>query len=54
MAEEASDRRTVRARLEGHVQGVGFRTGRSARPPTSALTAGTQSARWRRRSRLFG
>jgi acylphosphatase len=25
MAEEASDRRTVRVRLEGHVQGVGFR-----------------------------
>ena len=25
MPEEASDRRTVRVRLEGHVQGVGFR-----------------------------
>jgi acylphosphatase len=25
MPDEASDRRTVRVRLEGHVQGVGFR-----------------------------
>ena len=25
MPEQASDRRTVRVRLEGHVQGVGFR-----------------------------